>query len=200
MLTISVLLLIGFTVWLLHEPAKKPPREKSPHGDKFQNRCAVHETGHALSAWCCTLVDSIESVTIERSDGGRVSYLHNSHVTPEDIWCSLVIILSGVAAEIIEYGVIRSAESESDLQKSLDFAKDLATRGSVKSPWGTKSREKTLIEAHGTEFHKIISVLLSKKTIGQSDLEKVLGSRSFINIVRSPISLGIFKSGFVIPR
>jgi ATP-dependent Zn protease len=234
MLTVFLVGLLAGFVWLIREsnklkekPVTKKPKGKAPHRHIFQNRAAVHEAGHTLAAWCCTLVDTVDSVTIERPEGGHVLYRQNVADTTEGVWCELVITLAGLAAEISEFNVIRSGESESDLQKSLASAKNLASNGSTKSPWGTFSREKTLkfknmyrdlepvheqilaeaytmcheiIEAHGNKFYKLVSVLLTKKTISQSDLESVLGNRSFINIVKSPIKLGLFKPGFIIPR
>ena len=151
MVTLIIAVIICFLVWLVREanklkknPLPESKKAPSPHRHVFQNRAAVHEAGHTLAAWCCTLVEAVDSVTIEKKEGGYILYRQNTANTDEGVWCALVITLCGLAAEISEFGVIRSGESETDLQKSLASARKLAISGSVKSPWGTQSREKTL--------------------------------------------------------
>lgn len=203
------------------------PRQPEEHGRILQNKIAVHEAGHTVAAWCCTQVVEVQSVTIEASTGGFVLYTFNTNMTPESRWCSIVISLSGMASEIQAYGKMRSGPCGSDLEKSVAAARELIVSGDVTPPWkppkkrdGTLQFEKmfsglstdekqildecyhmshVIIDTYGEKLHKIVSMLLTMKTIKSSDLEKVLGPRMFIKVANATVGMGLAKASFILP-
>ncbi len=218
--------LIATAHWWEPPPNKPLPRQPSPHYTVFANRAAVHEAGHTVAAWCCTLVPSVDRVSIETATGGVTEYTHYDEDSSEGIWCCIVINLAGLAAEISAWGKMRSGECESDLQKALKNAKKLVEDGSIKPPWKITPRSSSLkfekifqeldevhgqilsdgyhmahaiLEAHGNRFHKVVSILLTKKTVKSEDLEPVLGKRTFIKIAGLTSAAGWARPTFIFP-
>lgn len=209
------------------EPKSEPlPKQPEQHGKLFENRAAVHEAGHTIAAWCCTLVPSVDRVSIEVKTGGITEYLVYDQEAHEGIWCSIVISLAGIAAEIAAWGKMRSMECESDLQKALKNAKILVADGHTEPPWKVSPRSASLkfekifreldaehgqvlsdcyhmahsiLEAHGNNFHKVVSLLLTKKTVRTGDIEAILGQRTFIKIAGLTAAAGWSKPTFIIP-
>ena len=75
---------------------------------------ADHEAGHAVVAWDCPLVGEVSGMRIEPTSGGealwhgRVDHdWTEEHSAARDAW-DVVIALSGLSAEIITYGQVRT--------------------------------------------------------------------------------------------
>jgi hypothetical protein len=178
-----------------------PKKVKRPfHLDLPEVRAAIHEAGHAVTAWRCTAVGEIEFVRVGGGEGlVRFSFSPRRSVACD--WCRVVIALAGPAAEAMTYASGRSLESRSDLTSALRFAESLAgTRPPWKVPEGkTFDFEKlfhprppeavllVLCDAYRTArrivrgdrrgVHVVASALLSKKKISHRDLEVALGPR-----------------------
>jgi ATP-dependent Zn protease len=208
-------------------PEHKPiPRQPEPQQKKFENRAAVHEAGHTVAAWCCTQVHDLRSVTIELKEGGLTSFWSYDNDTPESRWCDIVINLAGLAAEIAAYGKFRGAECESDLNKARQQAKHLAAEGLLTPPWKAPKRRRKfsfdkvfhaldpnqarilaeaydmahqILEAYGNSFHRLVSMLLTRKTASATDLEAVLGPRAHVKLIGIPVAVGWVKPNFILP-
>jgi ATP-dependent Zn protease len=110
--------------------------------DTAECRLAVHEAGHAVAAWCCTLVSEVTIATIEAKDrgagwdGGFVNYTYYRTYWSSGDWCKMVIALAGVAAEALVYSRWRSTGSERDLLQALEIAEGLVAKGAAEHiPW-----------------------------------------------------------------
>jgi len=124
--------------------AEIPPEVRVPGAaavDTQECRLAVHEAGHAVAAWCCTLVSDVTVVTIEAKakdlgaglESGLVNYSYYAIDWADGRWCKLVIALSGVCAEAMVYSRWRTTGSERDLAQALQMAESLADGSSP--PW-----------------------------------------------------------------
>ena len=230
-----LLALVAVVIVLAHkwEPSARKPLDRQPvdHSKTFANRAAVHEAGHAITVWCCTLVHEVGDVTIEHEDetmrGGLTTFwTHKCEETSESLWCDIVILLAGMAAEIAAFGKTRSGGCASDLREAAKKAEILAKSGNLTPPWKTQPRQKVIqfqkmiidldpeharimqeayrmahviLEAHGNNFFKVVSILLAKKTVSAVDIETVLGPRAFIKILGVTVKMGWFKPAFIIP-
>src|SRR5271166_3771290 len=83
--------------------------------DTQECRLAVHEAGHAVAGWCCTLVGEVAVATIEAKSGGYVRHSYYKIDGPEAEWCEMVISLAGVVAEATVYSRWRTRGCEQDL-------------------------------------------------------------------------------------
>jgi len=224
MTLLIVFLLVGLAIlallWL--EQAPKPVPKGPVPRNTFQNRAAVHEAGHAIVAWACTWVSTVDSVSIEEKDGGSTCFRLKSDDSPEEMWCNLVISLAGIAAEVGAFKRMHSTESKGDLVKSLALSEKLAKLNQVTPPWKVPEREKSLpfdkifrsldhdqkvilthayhvahgvIDSHGAHYYKLVSLLLTKKTISSSDMESILGKRAIIKLIAWS-----FDPRFVLPN
>jgi hypothetical protein len=81
----AVLLLILLSRTWDTTPAPPLRRQPPDHWKTFQNRAAVHEAGHTVAAWCCTLVPEIGDVTIEAKTGGVTQFWTYKQETPESV-------------------------------------------------------------------------------------------------------------------
>jgi len=190
--------------------------------DTPECRTAVHEAGHTIAAWMCSAVNKMELMTVEHKDGGRVSYTIHSADTPNGLWCLLVILLSGIAAEISVYGRTRAAPASSDLIKSREIAAELVEKDCLIPPWKVPDRGRTLhfedmyasplssseaivlkrayhmahavLSSHEKAHQRVVSMLLTKKSVGEADVEVILGTRAFTRFV------GIIRPTFVMPK
>lgn len=204
---LSILFAIGLTLalWPADEKPKKTSSTSSPPlipVDLPEIRTAVHEAGHAIAVWCCTLVTDVSAVVVKKE--GREGYVRFEKVvteTPRALWCELVISLSGVAAEAMIYKRGRSADSREDLERALVFAERI---GRADAPWKTSSgptfdfskiyasppsphvvrnletgyrMAKRILHANENRFYGLVSALITKKKLTKKDLESLLGSR-----------------------
>ena len=210
------------------EPPERKPLARQPkdHFSTFSNRAAVHEAGHVVAAWCCTLVHKIGDITIEHKQGGVTAFWTIQKESPESHWCYIVILLSGMAAEMSAYGKTRSGGCGPDLESALEKAKLIAKSGSSDPPWGVPPCKYTpdfanmitaldpvhkriltasycmaysILEAHGNDFYRIVTVLLTRKTASASDIESVLGPRAFIKLMGIPVAKGWVRPTFILP-
>jgi ATP-dependent Zn protease len=207
------------------EPAPAPtpslatdPPPPPPRSDALRLRTAVHETGHALVAWCCTGVREISKLTIDvnvdLNAEGHVAYsmLYLTDAATALDWCEMAISLGGIAAEVTVYRKVRTLQAAADLQKALHRARLLATAGATKPPWSWSAPARALpfgamfdpapspteveilrqayhaailiIAAHGDRFHAIVDRALAKRTLDETDLESILGSRMMHRALR----------------
>ena len=212
---IAAFLLIATAIVLLgtflasREDAQPKPRSKpvprhgrSVHVDLPEIRAAVHEAGHAVSIWCCTLVTRVKHVTVgSRGDGNVVSEYFDLQ-TPSARWCHLVILLAGPSAEAMVYARGRSRESTGDLMCALEHAEAI---GAEPPPWKRHAAGPTfdfeklyaarpsdavlqnlkegyrmarhVVRSNETRLYRVVSLLLAKKRVSHGDLEPILGSR-----------------------
>jgi len=223
-----VLVLLWLKRLTRHTPLKPLPRTPQPNViiDTPECRCAVHEAGHAVAAWSCVCVTRINVATIETDDGGLVEYMIHSTEKSDGMWCWLVIILSGIAAENFVHGKARSTSSYRDFERALGVAKQLAVQG-TSPPWkpltgsvipfariyasslDPKEIEvleqgyqmaRYVVRSHGHRFHRIAALLLTHKTVREVDVEKVLGRRHFTvlaGLLSNPFGI---RPSFVIPK
>ena len=170
-------------------------------------KMAVHECGHAVAAWCCTAVSAIGGITMERETGGGVLYtfVFKMGSVADSHWCDTVISLAGIAAEVHTYGRCRGGPARTDLSKAREAARELVKLGSPSPPWG-KSKHlnvlpfdkvwedapsaaevailsqayrmaRDIVKAHGHSFYRLVSVLLTRKTVTEKEAAVVLGRR-----------------------
>jgi ATP-dependent Zn protease len=177
--------------------------------DNLECRLAVHEAGHAVIAWCCTIVPSVKVATVEDPMGGMVLYTCREPKEPEAAWCRAVIALAGVAAEAHVYGRWKTRGSEGDISKALAFVREIGPR-EVAPPWmkigeagskvpdfgklfhggiGALERERMkeayrmarkIVATHGGDYFRLVSALLAMKTTSEVHLEKILGKRRVV--------------------
>ncbi len=186
--------------------------------DTVECRLAVHEAGHAVTAWCCTMVTDV-SITIEaKGGGGHVTWMmHGDGV--DETWHRLVIALAGAAAEAMIYKRSRPENSSKyDFGRAHEYAE---TIGNAPAPWSdpggpTISFEKIyasppspavrknlesayrmashVIRAHGRDFYRLVSLLLAHRTVKEHDVTRILGHRAPIRL------LAPFGARFILPR
>ena len=186
--------------------------------DTIECRKAVHEAGHAVAAWCCTAATDVR-ITIEASDGGRVDWtMNDSGIDVE--WHMLVITLAGAAAEAMVYKRSRrEASSKNDFRAAREHAERI---GSTDSPWkdpggptiafekiyhapplSTTARAnleaayrmaRHVIRAHGRDYYRIVSLLLTRRTVSERDVVHILGDRAPMRLLKP------FGPRFVLPR
>jgi ATP-dependent Zn protease len=215
-------ILLGFVWW---KPRRKPLFEDRlpPEFIKTEaSKAAVHEAGHAVTAWCCTIIISVDEARID-ADGGLVRWMMRDYNSSDVRWCNLVISMAGAAAEIAVFGKVRTGESKKDLLAARSKAEELVGKGDDTSPWRkrcvvaeslpfaqiyvpaiTSEEElilrnayieaKTIVRAHGERFYQIVSALLAKGTLKEHDLEKILRKRTFIQLV------GMMRPTFIFPK
>jgi len=195
----------------------RAPRPR-PFTDTPECRIAVHEAGHAVAAWSCTCVTGMIIATIETETGGVVEYTIHSSETPDGMWCLLTITLAGVAAETFVHGKAGTLSSETDLIKARKLAEQIAAKGWA-SPWKLEGEvpkfdiydpplkpqevevlqhsfrmAKHIVRAHDRQFHRMVVLLLTHKTVRESDVENVLGRRNFTKV------MGLVRPTFIVPK
>lgn len=125
-------------------PVERQTANRVPLRSRIDHRAAVHEAGHAVCAWFNPYVVRIDYITLD--DGstgtGRVHQTISSKRHRADArWALIATDLGGIAAEVLEFGVVRSGPARGDLIRARDLAVQLvaeakdpnATTGS--SPW-----------------------------------------------------------------
>ena len=210
-------LVFAISLWrYVSTPAEIPP-EIAGSGtaaiDTPECRLAVHEAGHAVAGWCCTLVGEVTVATIEDKSGGFVRHSYYAIGGPEAEWCEMVISLAGIAAEAMVYSRWRTAGSEGDLSRALALAKSIDARGQESLPWDrlgfaagpvpdfTKMFKAELptavlenleegyrmtrqvLRSHGSRFFKMVTLLLTKRAVTRFDMERALGKRHFETLI-----------------
>ena len=124
----------------LDGPAPKAAKIWSP----MEERAAVHEVGHALTAWVGhPYVTAINKITIEDSIGsGMVLYTRSGQRTATNVdllWCECMVNLGGIAAEMVRYKKTRSGPAAKDLENARDNARKIVQMGGVERvPWDTE--------------------------------------------------------------
>jgi ATP-dependent Zn protease len=181
--------------------------------DTQECRLAVHEAGHAVAGWCCTLVGEVTVATIEDKNGGLVSHSYYAISGPEAEWCEMVIALAGVCAEAMVYSRWSTRGSERDLMRALTHAERIGADGLVNAPWDRRGPEagsvpnfnrmfktplsspalanleegyrmtRHVLRSHGSAFFKMVSLLLTKRAVTRFDMERVLGKRRFETLI-----------------
>ncbi|MGH6879053.1 MAG: hypothetical protein ACREHV_16970 [Rhizomicrobium sp.] len=179
---------------------------------------------------CTLVIDvtsaTIENYEAGKFAGGLTSYQFYSQDNPHNRWCQMVIQLAGIAAEIEAYGKMQSAEGKSDLVNAREIAQALAKDGHLTPPWKASRKrflpfdkmfvaispeEKqifdvaynmahTILDAHGTRYFKLVSLLLMHKTVDSAKIESILGRRHFTRFMTLPTLRGWFRPTFVFPR
>ena len=191
----------------------QPPGITAPAAaDTQECRLAVHEAGHAVAGWCCTLVGEVSVATIEDKDGGLVKHTFYAVPGPAALWCEMVISLAGVAAEAMVYSRWRTKGSERDLARALGYAEQIGAAGQAGLPWDKLSpggkvpdfgkmygarpspealenlgegyrMTRKVLRSHGSGFFKMVSLLLTKRAVTNFDMERVLGKRRFETLI-----------------
>lgn len=187
--------------------------------DTQECRTAVHESGHAIAAWSCSIVHNVSMTTIEAAHGGSVKFSMSLVKTDDAAWCMLVISLAGMAAEAMVYPKSHARAAQNDLVAARKLSRQLA--GST-PPWPSTSlfqvmpfdrmykeplspaellvlnhgyrMAKHVLKAHGGTFYKLIALLLKQRSASEEDVKKLLGGRAFVRIV------GMMRPTFVLPK
>ena len=224
LLFIFAIVLIVFYLWdksndeVLSKPRVRDGRGARVPIDLPECRAAVHEAGHAVAAWSCTLVSDIKHVVINRGGSGHIKCHYFDLKTTDARWCHLVILLAGAAAETMMYTRGRSRESLTDLEGALEHAKEI---GSALPPWKMEAgptfdftkiftptppeevignleegyrMARRIVRLNESRLYRVVGVLLAKKNISHADLEPVLGHRLFTRLLLP------FGPKFVLPH
>jgi len=160
-----------------------------------------------MAMWASPMVLSFRSISIEAvavrpgfvAAGHVMSDLDQAiAVTEYGMWRRLVIMLAGAAAEAQVFG--GSIGHYDDAQTAHDLSEELALRkfeapafewsgpafklpimdGSAKSIALTKTAFVAawkIVEVFGLKFDRVVQLLLTRRTLRESDVEEVLGSR-----------------------
>jgi ATP-dependent Zn protease len=110
-------------------------------------RAAVHEAGHALSAWFSPFVRSLDRISLIEPSGAITGYSVSRAevVSPSRTfrWTRAAIALGGIAGELAALGVAKTKGAEPDLLAARADAEALAAdAGMDHCPWqetGTSS-------------------------------------------------------------
>lgn len=179
--------------------------ERLFHGNNPPTNTAVHEAGHTLATWFCTDVVCIDRVTINGMRDGSANYAGRTEYSlvdrSENTWSHAVIKLAGMAAEVKVFGRTHSYGCSGDLQGVLQTLRRVAKPPVWPPPTSTVAlafdrmfvqplpkhevemlnlclRYATdLLNAHESKFEKIIQLLRSRRSVRETDLARVLGSR-----------------------
>jgi ATP-dependent Zn protease len=89
---------------------------------------AIHESGHAVAAWCSTCTKSVDRISIDEPYGGIAQRTEAPGSGPDFHWSRIVIGLAGIAAEGLVIGKIGRG-STVDLSKARKEAEDLVALG-----------------------------------------------------------------------
>lgn len=221
MITFAILLgvFVGLVLFVIPVlAARGKSREIAPIETPFI-RAAVHEAGHAVAAWSCTLVREMPEVLVRKEGSGHVQIAYFSLEEPAERWCYLAILLAGAAAETTIFKKGRSAGAASDLRTALEQARAI---GSAPPPWktikdgksidfarifreplspevlgvlvqGYRMSKKLVLRKGRKPFHQTISRLLVSGRVSEKQLEEILGSRF---IMRGIAPLGARFVGF----
>lgn len=109
----TILLIILFFLLDTYKASKQYKPSNKANDELL--KVAIHEAGHLITAWKCTAIHSIQSVKLDKYEG-CVSYI--AYIKKDDNkynWCSLVISLAGMAAEVIYLKKIRTGPCAADL-------------------------------------------------------------------------------------
>ena len=217
-LLLSVILFIGLYLWN-YKKSQPPSRKKSNTPDNLNTRLAVHEAGHAITAWWCSGVDQVKLITIEEPTGGKI-YLNFNPRAKNILWCDLVITLAGIAAELSVYSKVRSKPAEKDLTIARDLARQLAGKGATSPPWSVKHSKdyslsfgkmyhstpsdleqeilkegyrhaRFLLNKRSGHFDRLVSFLLLHRSVKEEQAAEILDDRGFTRVV------GVFHSVFL---
>ncbi|HYX19560.1 MAG TPA: hypothetical protein VFA98_01800, partial [Thermoanaerobaculia bacterium] len=133
-LFVAIALTVAFVRYRRHTKAVVRPEAIDAKAiDTWECRVAVHEAGHAVAAWCCTLVAEVKIATIEdKGGGGVVKYSYVPSPNPAAPWCCAVIALAGVAAEAHVYARWKTAGAHKDITDALTYVRQ--SRGHA-PPW-----------------------------------------------------------------
>jgi hypothetical protein len=214
-------ILLAFAVILFSIPwvkEKKPSPRKPVHVDLPEIRAAVHEAGHAVAAWCCTIVTRVKVASVGKGGDGRVGFELFLLGSPDARWCQLVIALAGPAAEAMVYKKGRSRESNLDLTAALQHAEAI---GSAPPPWAAQRgptfdfdrlyyprpseqarrnleegyrMAKCILQKSEHRMYAVTSALLACGSVSEKELSMILGSRTGMRL------LLVFGPKFVLPR
>jgi ATP-dependent Zn protease len=212
-------------------PSDEPDAPSRPARSMDTDRnLAVHEAGHAVTAWACTMVQRIDRIDLDADEGRRgiTVYDYFSHDSDDALWCSIVIGLGGVAAELMVDGKVRSGPAENDLLKARQTAAKLCARGVDTPPWGdhghvrslplekmyttlsTGERQvldhayrmaRALVWTYRPGHTRLVKILLAERKVSEIAVVKALGPRRFFigNFISSMLRQKPPKAWFYIP-
>lgn len=173
-------------------------------------RTAVHEAGHVVVMWAHTSLLQINHATIDApGGGGLVSHKNSTDCDDRDYgWCMTVVKLAGIAAETYVFGRSHARNAREDLICARQHA-DQAL--GCEAPWelpdpklskvalGRAFRDpltpdelrvlqyayttaRFIIDGRRGAYYRLVSLLLTKRTISHGEIEEVLGWRGILNI------------------
>lgn len=170
----------------------------------LEEKIAVHEAGHAITAWICPHVQEVSLATIESEFGGTVLFK-----IFDKTWPQIVISLAGVAAEQLIFGKFNPKPAEMDLLSARALCKkinieDLPIKSRIISDLSFDKiffqklskkekiilltaylKAKEILSDRKVLLIKLISSLLLLKSMNEKQLSLVLGKRDFIKILAS---------------
>lgn len=177
---------------------------------------AVHEAGHTLLAWACTLVCEITCVdTLQHKDGGRggTTIFKIYAKTVRGMWSELVITLAGIAAEVNIYGKFQAQEVSEDLISAWELSRKLVNQQQLLAPWKlpktptipfSKIYRKVspdqilileqayamaghLLITHKQRYHQLMSSLINYQILDNQKVSEVLGKRQWTKTLSSEV-------------
>jgi ATP-dependent Zn protease len=138
-------------------------------GDKYLERTACHEAGHAVVYYLCGNIPAYITVVARSNYGGymakSLSDLNNPFPTKKDLLHSVRTSLGGYAAESICYGIEDSENglssgASSDLKNASDIVRNMITKYGMYEEFGLLVGAKESDELAGL-INKILSEQLS---------------------------------------
>lgn len=168
-----------------------------------------------IAVWCCSSVDFIVAARIH-TFRGEVQFTIIDTGKADILWCRAVIAMAGLAAEMMTYKVARSGDCRQDLNQALEAARQLAKMCNAKEAFpidpdmaicslyscpltpderhilgASYAKAKTILTRMEGPFLKMVSMLLTHRTITEKMAAEHLGPRGFI--------LASTKGRFVLP-
>ena len=147
-----LLFLASVLAGLLIESNRKRRRGPGPArpGRSAEVDCnvAVHEAGHGVAAWACTMAHTIDRISIDVADeedaAGKCGVLVLPLTASAALWCNAVINLGGLAAEVMMYGKMKTWTARRDLLQARALVGQLIAREATEPPWSTIAGPYTL--------------------------------------------------------
>jgi hypothetical protein len=168
---------------------------------------AIHEGGHTVAVWVCSMVSGFDYATIDyKVRGGWTCWMeHNWDKTADSDWCRLVISLAGMAGEYRFSDIIRTSWSNRDLNHAWKQASKIVLAGDP-APWDEHeqvdfpfqqlypdatpehlrviriawNKAIEVIDQYGNNFLRLKDLILEKTTVKEADIEPILGHRGVV--------------------
>lgn len=170
------------------------------------DRTIVHEAGHGLVAWYSLSVRDVSGMCLHVHGGD--TKIAGSLSTAGGFWDAVAIGLAGMAAEVGEFGSVRSGNCKSDISDSRNLADRLIVKYGLRShPWPDTEtgsldfakmfreppaaeivsvmdtayrRARRLIRDQRPGFKRLIDALRRKQALTKQDIASLFGPRIWV--------------------